>query len=359
MSALIALVLGVDAGDADAAKDRRGRAAFACAAVLTAAAFVLCAALLRWPGTRTFPLRRNEQATFTANGLFIHTVDVGVSPGGTRATVRGYAAWPADEYVVSDVMSSTFVPTQGVRTNGIGAYVGRGEGVGFDAAALRECNTTRMEFKLCPQDAYVAFAKNNDATGCANTYVGPGGVSGFMEVHSSDVYYCVYYNPNCAAARTATTLSCYTGSHDRRAVGSPAITCYGRCTDTVPFGQIRYYAADVPIDPSGLDRTVYTVTVVFHGYAGAYIALYVGLFIPLAFVTALVLYKRALNRNKSSEETLSLLSTEATDATDATDEKNATDKKDATDAMDATDERNATDEMDDEDEKDAEKRDRS
>ena len=297
------VVVAQSKADADKkGKKKRMVCLFVC---LFVAALVLCLTLVPWPGSRYIDLYPNEQTTVFANGLFILTTEVTTNAGDQPVEVRGYRDAPSQAWVSYGPLEETFVPGYNIRTNQVNTFVNYDTYAYITVpASSAECaNTYFYVYAFAGKSRYDDFV-NNGYTGFARTWtflVGSGLPRVEYNINDRDVYYFVLYNPVCASATTALTLSVDFRSY-RYPIGSPQFTCTtGNCIDEVPYGEFRYYVAEVPYLSD--TTATYRSEIALIGNSGAYIGLYVGLFgtMILCGVVALVASKKKEREAEDAE----------------------------------------------------------
>ena len=284
------------------------------AAAAVAAAFVACAALIPWPGTHVVLLYPNEQATLTANGLFTRSVEVATADGDAPATVRGYTRAPPFEFRLGETMVLTDVLVQGMRNFSLATYVPGRSIVSTAMSNPYECweqGISVYYYKFDSSETYQAFADTGDARSAYDSDYFVGSFSGAGTYHDGFLHF-VLYNADCPMSKTPTTMTITVDSHRYYSPDAAHVfeCTAGRCIDTIPYGEDRFYLAEVPFDPAGQDTVQRRTEVTLHGDVGAYLALYLGVFGSSVLVLAAALvcvHRRRAGKAETASESKALL----------------------------------------------------
>jgi hypothetical protein len=275
---------------------------------LVIAALVLCLTLVPWPGTRDVELYPNEQVVVYANGLFIEALRLETASGDLPLNVKGYTRYPELSLTYYGPLEGFFTPQQGVRDLQINTFLPFNSVAALTVPPVSAgaCDTTSFSvYVFRGKGRYEDFLYYSIINAHATWSFFP--ASGLPEVrttvNSDDVYYFVLYNPSCPNMAAQQTLSVRFESRTYQSPEAPVFTCTtGDCTDYVPYGEYRYYIAEVPYDGEGTNT--YRSRISLDANDGAYIGLYVGVFgsLCLCGTLALVASKRKQRAAASQQD---------------------------------------------------------
>jgi len=285
-------------------KKKRGACLFVCLFLI---AFILCATLVPWPGTRYYWMYPNQQSLFAVNGLFIEGIETSTPTGYSPVRITAFSERPARVTYTPVDLSLTVPPSLGVRTYERHIFLPWDEEVSVSVTGIQNASCYYQLLVFRSEWRYDDFVN-----GHYSWYVAPSPFNNDLESYrvrsnGDDVYYFVLYNNPDNGCSSPDTLTMTVDPYPMQKYDtSPSSGFDWQCSDSncnydVPYGEYPYFVVEV-LDSADQDAS-FRSNVFWRGNSGAYVGLYVGLFgsLILCGVLAAVASKRKAKGRRDEE----------------------------------------------------------
>jgi len=291
-------------------KKKRGACLFVCLFII---AFILCATLVPWPGTRYYWMYPNQQSLFAVNGLFIEGVETSTPSGYSPVRITAFSERPERVSYTPADLTLTEAPSLGVRTYERHIFLPWDEEVSVSVTGILNASCYYQLFVFRSEWRYDDFVNGYYTADVKHTTFNIDLESYWVRSTGDDVYYFVLYNnPDNGGCSNPNNLTMVVNPYPMQKYDTSTSSGFDwQCSDVncnydVPYGEYPYFVVEVP-DSASQDVS-FRSNVYWRPNSGAYVGLYVGLFgsLILCGVLAVVASKRKA-KGQGDEESDPLL----------------------------------------------------